>query len=168
MYFIVCWLGPTIYKWFANHIFYQALVRRMGREAAAGIVGFGIGAAAGFVAARAATPAGAAPVSKPRFQGVISRYRVVATWEARSIQLSPAFVAQTTTGDELWCWLAPDRGCWAITKMWAKPEGVSFEIARLGWASMRIYRLGRLVAEFPEVLMGNRVYPGYWSTTETV
>lgn len=131
-------------------------------KAAYGIGGLAIGALIGGIVGRAT----AAPPVKPKFREIVERYSVEATWMGRTFDLSPEFIAQTVTGDVLWAWLEPGRGAWAITKMWEKPEGVSFEIARLCWAPLRIFRMGALVAEFPEVLEVEKAFVGYWSTTE--
>lgn len=136
----------------------------MAEEWAYGVGGFALGSLVGGVAGYTLKP-GAAPVA-PMFANVVSRYRVEVTWVGTTFNLTPEFIAQTTTGDELWAWLEPGRGIWAISKLWEKPEGVSFEIARLCWAPLKVYREGTLVAEFPEVLMAEVSAIGHWSTTE--
>lgn len=103
---------------------------------------------------------------KPKFENVIKRYSIVTIWQGERIALTPVFIPQESSGDELWLWLAPDRGILAATKMWARPDGVSFETARLAWAEMLLYRQGQLVATFPEITQSETVVPGYYSTVE--
>ena len=134
----------------------------MGRDLAVGLAGLMAGTGLGYILGREVVTV------KPRFKPIIDRYSIVAEWMGNRYMLEAVFLPQDISGDEIWLWLAPDKGVWAITKMWEKAEGISFEIARTAWARMKIYRENILVAEFPEVTMSGEEFIGYWSTTETI
>jgi len=131
----------------------------MSSELVAGLIGSAAGFGLGYAY-------GSGWFTKPKFAYIISRYSLKATWQGTTMDLRPVFIPQQSTGDELWLWLAPDGGIWAVTKMWERTDGVSFETARLAWAEIRIYRMGVLVGTFPQVTQSETVVYGYYSTVE--